>query len=178
MKKSILFALALVIICLMPSCKKDTTNGKVVFGDNKGMTVTSYEGIPLVVQYGHHSWGYTIDLNSDGQDDIQFHSTNENTGGCIHTELECKHEHIALLGSLNNQEFSLFANDVNDSFGNEDTFMSTDVKLIEGDNCCFPKDEAKYIGFKITENDRSRLGWMKVILHHDYVELLETAIQE
>jgi hypothetical protein len=38
-------------------------------------------------------------------------------------------------------------------------------------------DEVKYIGFKITENDKSRLGWMKIILHHDFVELLETAIQ-
>ena len=31
---------------------------------------------------------------------------------------------------------------------------------------------------KIIENDKSRLGWMKVILHEDEVELLETAIQK
>ena len=57
MKKSLVFALALLAICIMPSCKKDPAQNKVVFGDSKGMTVTSYEGISLVNQYGHNSWG-------------------------------------------------------------------------------------------------------------------------
>ena len=177
MKKIPLFALALAAICIMPSCKKDTAQTKVVFGDSKGMTVTSYVGISLVEQYGHDSWGYYVDLNGDGQTDVQFHSTSEIAEGGILTELYCQ-ENSALLGELTDQKFSLLANNANDSFGNDDTFMSTDVKLRDGDKYLFPKDETKYIGFKITENSKSRLGWMKVILHYDEVELLETAIQK
>jgi hypothetical protein len=177
MKKSLFFALALAAICIMPSCVKDLTQTKIVFGNNNGMSVISYEGIPLVEQYGHNSWGYTIDLNGDGQHDVQFHSTSEIAEGGILTELYC-HENIALLGNLVHQEFSLLANNANDSFGNEDSFMSTDVTLLRSDNEYFPMNEAKYIGFKLTENDKNRLGWMKVILHHDYVELLEIAIQK
>ena len=177
MKKTIILALALAVICLVPSCKKDTANGKVVFGDDKGMTVTSYEGIPLVNQYSHHSWGYYVDLNNDGQNNVQFYSTSEIMEGGILTELFCG-VNTAVLGELTNQNFSLLANNANDSFDSNCTFMSANVTLLRSDNCCFPNDETKYIGFKITENDQSRLGWMKVILHHDYVELLETAIQK
>jgi hypothetical protein len=178
MKKTLLIALALVAICIMPSCVKDSEKDKIVFGNDRGMSVISYEGIPLVEQYGHNSWGYTIDLNGDGQHDVQFHSTSEIAEGGILTELYCKHTDIALLGDLIDQKFTLFANDAKDSFGDDGTFMSTDVKLREGDKYYFPKDETKYIGFKLTENDQSHLGWMKVILHEDEVELLETAIQK
>ena len=177
MKKSLFLALALAIICIMPSCKKDPAQTKVVFGDNKGMTVTSYDSSPLVQQYGHFSWGYFVDLNNDGQNDIQFYSTSEIMEGGILTELFCG-VNTAVLGELTNQKFSLLANNANDSFGYDNTFMSTNVTFRENDNYYFPKDEVKYIGFKITENDKSRLGWMKVILHHDHVELLETAIQK
>ena len=100
------------------------------------------------------------------------------------------------------EKLSLYANDANDSFDNDDTFMSKDVILKDrsysypagyenGDhvlyhyevsywNDCdyFPMEEEKYIGFRITKNDESRLGWMKIILHEDHVELLETAIQK
>ena len=178
MKKTLFFVLALAVICIMPSCVKDSTKGKVIFGNDKGMSVISYEGIPLVVQYSHFSWGYTVDLNSDGQDDVQFYSTSEILGGGILTELKCMHENIALLGGLLDREFALLANNANDSFDDDDTFMSTDVKLREGNKYYFPKDETKYIGFKLTENDQIHLGWMKVILHEDEVELLETAIQK
>ena len=177
MKKTLLIALALMAICIMPSCVKDSVKDKVVFGNDRGMSVISYEGIPLVEQYGHNSWGYTIDLNGDGQHDVQFHSTSEIAEGGILTELGCKHEDVALLGDLIDQKFTLLANDANDSFDNNNTFMSTNVTLLRSDNEYFPMNEAKYIGFKLTENDKSRLGWMKIILHHDYVELLETAIQ-
>ena len=176
MKKT-LFLVLLAAICIMPSCKKDSTQAKVVFGNSKRMTVTSYEGIPLVVQYGHFSWGYYVDLNNDGQGDVQFHSTSEIMEGGILTELCCQ-ENTALLGEIIDQKFSLLANNANDSFGNDDTFMKTKVTLYRSGNEFFPMNEAKYIGFKLTENDKSRLGWMKVILHHDYVELLETAIQK
>jgi hypothetical protein len=82
------------------------------------------------------------------------------------------------LREFNDQKFSLLANNANDSFDSNSTFMSTKVALLRSDNVYFPMNEEKYIGFKLTENDQSRLGWMKVILHHDYVELLETAIQK
>ena len=183
MKKSLLLALALAIICIMPSCKKscpndpEVSNNPITFGDNEGMVVTPYENIPLVTQYGHYSWGYHVDLNGDGQDDVQFHSTIENAGGGILTELYCL-ENTALLGESIDNEFSLLANDTNDSFDNDNIFMCTIVILLNKDSNFFPMNETKYIGFKLTENDQSRLGWMKVILHHDYVELLETAIQK
>ncbi|MBQ5455240.1 MAG: hypothetical protein IIT63_05375, partial [Prevotella sp.] len=157
---------------------------KIVFGNERGMSVISYEGIPLVEQYGHNSWGYTIDLNGDGQHDVQFHSTSEIAEGGILTELYCKHTDIALLGDLIDQKFTLFANDAKDSFGDDGTFMSTDVKLREGDKYYFPKDETKYIGFKIREeNGANKLGWLKIKLiskpdgtHR--LRLLETAIQK
>jgi hypothetical protein len=244
MKKSLVFALALLAICIIPSCKKDPAQTKVVFGDSKGMSVTTYKNSPLVEQYGHDSWGYFIDLNNDGQDDVQFHSQiigSPGVGRNIVTELIC-HENIALLGDIINQQrflhidtvgcstddsilyinhtitcnqidetdsivstnekFSLYANNDGLSFDLGNSFISTNITLKnrpyyypigeetvgnivyhhmhdEKDDCnAFPMDEETFIGFKITKNDRSRLGWMKVILHHDHVELLETAIQK
>ena len=176
MKKT-LFLVLLATICIMPSCKKNPAQTKVVFGDSKGMYVTSYDSTFYPEQYGHFSWGNAIDLNGDGQNDVQFHSTSEIMEGGILTELYCQ-ENTALLGEIIDQKFSLWANNANDSFGNDNTFMKTDVTLLRNDNNYFPMNEAKYIGFKITENDKSRLGWMKIILHKDYTELLETAIQQ
>ena len=247
MKKTLFFVLALTAICIIPSCKKDPAQTKVVFGNGEGMSVTTYENSPLVEQYGHDSWGYFIDLNNDGQNDVQFHSQiigSPGVGRYIVTELIC-HENIALLGDIINQQrflhidtvgcsiddsimyiyinhtitcnqinetdsivstnekFSLYADNAGQSFDSGNSFMSTNVTLKnrpyyfpigdettienivyqhmqdEKDDCdAFPMDDEKYIGFKITKNDRNRLGWMKVILHHDYVELLETAIQK
>ena len=247
MKKTLFFVLALTAICIIPSCKKDPAQTKVVFGNGEGMSVTTYENSPLVEQYGHDSWGYFIDLNNDGQNDVQFHSQiigSPGVGRYIVTELIC-HENIALLGDIINQQrflhidtvgcsiddsimyiyinhtitcnqinetdsivstnekFSLYADNAGQSFDSGNSFMSTNVTLknrpyyfpigdettienivyqhmqYEKYDCdAFPMDEEKYIGFKITKNDRNRLGWMKVILHHDYVELLETAIQK
>jgi hypothetical protein len=177
MKQLSLFAMALLLAASIASCKKDTTNGKVVFGNTHGMSVTSYDSTFHPEQYGHFSWGNTIDLNGDGENDVQFHSTSEIMEGGILTELNCL-DNTAVLGELNNQKFSLWANNANDSFDSNRTFMSTKVALLRSDNVYFPMNEEKYIGFKLTENDKSRLGWMKVILHHDYVELLETAIQK
>lgn len=89
-----------------------------------------------------------------------------------------------------------------DSFGPDDSFMKTQVFLknrsykypggsetigditywwmvYENNDCdYFPLDEEKYIGFKIIEGERERLGWIKFILHYDCVELIETAIQQ
>lgn len=247
MKKSLLSILALAVICIMPSCKKDPSQSKVVFGDSKGMSVTPYDSTFYPEQYGHFSWGNTVDLDGDGQDDIQFRSEDIGSAGLGHdvvTTLKCLNENIEFLGDIINQEkylhidstfhtedsiwwvigvyytytceriaetdsvvsmtekLSLYANNANDSFDSNDTFMSTDVILknrsysypagtengnhvlyhyeMNYKNDCdyFPMDEVKYIGFKLTENNQSRLGWMKIILHHDHVELLETVIQK
>ena len=244
MKKNLFLAFALAAICIIPSCKKDPAQNKVVFGNSKGMSVTTYKNSPLVEQYGHDSWGYFVDLNNDGQDDVQFHSQiigSPGVGRDIVTELIC-HENIALLGEIINQQrflhidtvgcstddsiiyinhtitcnqidetdsivstdekFSLYADNAGDFFETGNTFISTNITLKnrpyyyliseetvgnivyhhmhdEKDDCdAFPMDEEKYIGIKITKNGRNRLGWMKVILHRDYVELLETAIQK
>ena len=46
----------------------------------------------------------------------------------------------------------------------------------------FPTNEEKYIGFKLTQNGKSRLGWLKIKLHPTWgnsvvdTELIETAI--
>lgn len=59
----------------------------------------------------------------------------------------------------------------------------TNYVLVELNSCHdFPLVEEKYIGFKVTGNDRERLGWMKIIIEERYsdyyVRLFETAIQE
>lgn len=247
MKKLSLFAMTLLVIASIASCKKDTTNGKVVFGDSKGMSVTSYDSTFLPEQYGHFSWGNTVDLDGDGQNDVQFRSEDIGSAGLGHdivTTLNCLNENVAFLGDVINQEKYLHIDSTlhtedsiwwvigvyktytceqiaetdsvvsstekltnvdhsfGDSYGLDDSFTNTNVVLknrsyeypsgdetignvtyyymIINKNDCdfFPMDEEKYIGFKITENNKSRLGWMKVILHHDHVELLETAIQK
>ena len=246
MKKT-LFLVLLAAICIMPSCKKNPAQTKVVFGNGKGMSVTSYDSTFHPEQYGHFSWGNAIDLNGDGENDVQFRSEDIGSAGLGHdvvTTLNCLNENIALLGDIINQENYLHIDSTShtedsiwwvigvyytytceriaktdsvvsstekltnvdhsfgDSYGLDDSFMNTNVVIknrsyvypsgnetignvtyycmIHKKNDCdfFPMDEEKYIGFRITENDKSRLGWMKVILHHDHVELLETAIQK
>ena len=239
--------MVLLLLVGFASCKKDPTQNKVVFGDSEGMSVTSYDSTFYIEQYGHFSWGNSIDLNGDGQNDIQFRSENLGSpavGRDIVTTLKCLNENVAFLGDIINQEqylhidstfhtedsihwtigvyetytceqfaetdsvasttekLSLYANNPGDSFDENNSFKSIEVVLknrsytipygnetigdityfhtkeIKNDCDAFPMDEMKYIGFKITENEKSRLGWMKVILHHDHVELLETAIQK
>lgn len=178
MKKTLLFTLALAAICILPSCKKDPSQGKVVFGKIQWMYVKSYKDVPLVEQYGHNSWGYFVDFNNDGHNDVQFHSTSELGGKGILTELYCCDENTALLGEIIDQKFTLLANNANDSFDYNSTFMSTNVTLFRYGINYFPMNEVKYIGFKLTKDENTGLGWMKVILHEDYVELLETAVQD
>ena len=247
MKKALFFALALAAICIIPSCKKNPAQTKVVFGDTHGMSVTSYDSTLSIEQYAHYSWGNTVDLDGDGQNDIQFHSQDVGSAGLGHdivTTLKCINENVALLGDIINQEkyfhidssshtqdsvwWSIVVyktytceqiaetdsvvsstekltnvdHSFGDSYGLDDSFMNTNVVLknrsyeypsgnetignatyhymILDKNDCdfFPMDEEKYIGFKLTENNQNRLGWMKVILHYDHVEILETAIQK
>lgn len=253
MKKNLIFLLVVLMVGLIISCHKEPqpnneqTIDSITFGDYEWMSVTPYDSTFHPEQYGHFSWGNAIDLNNDGQDDIQFHSMDVGSAGLGHdivTTLKCQHSNIALLGDIIQQEhflhidttdyytidstswdvgiyrvitcsqisetdsilshtekLSIYANNVGESFDINNTFMSTDVLLknrsytipygsetvgnvtyhymeeIKNDCDFFPMDEEKYIGFKVTENGKNRLGWMKIILHHDYVELLEIAIQ-
>lgn len=209
----------------------------VTFGDTIGM---------LVKTYPENNHIEDVDLNDDGQPDVQFYSELVGSAGLGHdivTTLKCKNKRIELLGDIIQQKkylhidstfhsedsiwwvigvyhiytcvqmaetdsvvsvtekLALFANDANESFDETNTFMSTNVILKNwsysfpggtegGDHCIihheysyhddcnyFPKEEEKYIGFKYKENQRTHLGWMKIILHYDHVELLETAIQ-
>ena len=107
MKKTLFIVLALAAICIIPSCKKDPAQTKVVFGDCKGMSVTSYDSTLSIEQYAHYSWGNTVDLDGDGQNDIQFHSQDVGSAGLGHdivTTLNCLNENVAFLGDVINQE--------------------------------------------------------------------------
>ena len=263
MKKTLPYLFVLLMVGMIVSCHKDPvpnnggneqptdsilpTSSLVTFGNSEEMSVISYEGTLFPEQYSNGSWGNAIDLNNDGQEDIQFHSMDVGSAGLGHdivTTLKCQHSNVALLGDIIQQEhflhidttdyytidstswdvgiyrvitcsqisepdsilshtekLSIYANNVGESFDINNTFMSTDVLLkdrsytipygsetvsnvtyhymeeIKNDCDYFPMDEEKYIGFKVTENGKNRLGWMKIILHHDYVELLEIAIQ-
>ena len=105
--------------------------------------------------------------------------------------------------------FEVMANDYNDILSVDDSFHTENVILYNEDidygtipihetadtlflsqqnyiyHCWnFPTDEEKYIGFKITINDKPRLGWLKIKLHPTWggkvvdTELIETAIQK
>ena len=248
MKRLSIFAILVLIVASIVSCRKDPAPHKVIFGDNEGMTVTSYDSTLHSDLYAAYYWGHNIDLNNDGQNDIQFLIQDIGSAGLGHdfvTTLKCLNENTALWGDIINQEvflhidtteyfttdsihwdagiyrtitcdqiaetdsvisstekLSLYANNAGDAFDQDGDFMSTNVILKDRsytipygsetidnftfhymeeikNNCdIFPMNEEKYIGFKITANDKSRLGWIKLILHHDHVELLETAIQE
>ena len=85
MKKTLLIALALVAICIMPSCEKDPkpgeepnepTTDRIVFGNYEGMDVVTYDNI---------EWDYfeagvsstcskSFDVNNDGKMDFSLRS--------------------------------------------------------------------------------------------------------
>ena len=87
MKKSILFALALVAICIMPSCGKDPKPGeepnepftdKIVFGNNEGMDVVTYDNIEWEYFENSGVMSYNtkdFDVNGDGINDFYLTST-------------------------------------------------------------------------------------------------------
>lgn len=246
MKKLLLFTMVLAAILSLTSCKKDPSQNKIIFGDSSRMAVTKYEAN----QYQSDNfgqWYYSIDLNHDGTDDVQFFMEDIGSAGLghelVHT-LKCLNENVELLGETiiqnkyyhvdstfhtedsiswvvgvyqtysceqmdeadsivsTTEKFLLSANNANDSFDGTDSFMSTNVIIknrsyfypmgteqignilyhyqLEYLNNCdiFPMDEEKYIGFRINSGNKTRLGWMKIILNEDKVQLLETAIQK
>ena len=92
MKKTLLFALALVAICIMPSCTKDPVEdgpneepatNKITFGDTRGMDVVEYDSTFFKYYTPYEDWYPTIeincfscdtflDFNNDGYEDIYF----------------------------------------------------------------------------------------------------------
>ncbi len=120
---------------------------------------------------------------------------------CVDRIYTCQHlsETDSLISIT--EKLSNIYHDSGDTYGLDNSFMNTEVCLknwsyefsiheVIGDinyyyvyrtnNDCdyFPMNEEKYIGYKIKDNDRERLGWIKIILHHNGIELLETAIQQ
>ena len=102
MKKSLLFALVLATICLMPSCKKHAS--EIAFGDTVGMLVSTYDSTDMKVSL-QVPWEryYDIDLDSDGSPDIQLLSRNEgspNVGRVETSYIKCLNENLSLLGDI------------------------------------------------------------------------------
>lgn len=246
MRKELFFTMVLAATLSLTSCKKDPAHNKVIFGNTSGMIVNTYDSIPYQSN-NFGQWYYSIDLDQNGTDDIQFFMEDIGSAGIghklVHT-LKCLNGNVELLGETicqnkyyhvdstfhtedsiswevgvlqtysceqmdetdsivsTTEKFLLFANDANDSFDAANSFMNTNViiknrsyiypmgdeqignviyhYLVEHLNNCdtFPMDEEKHIGFRINNGDKTRLGWMKIILHEDKVQLLETAIQK
>lgn len=105
------------------------------------------------------------------------------------------------------EKLSLTAANAGESFGLENSFLSTEVALngfsygfcddpvdigtdFVTQQCCnynndcdsFPVDKEQYIGFKFTIDGRDHLGWLKIILEERqgdyYVRPIESAIQK
>lgn len=96
--------MALAVVCIMPSCKKERTG--ITFGDYTGMIVTSYDTVSMQ-HTPNNRWFYLLDLNGDGETNIQL-STDLSTYGvsainCIDndkTQIICKEvEKIEYLNS-------------------------------------------------------------------------------
>jgi hypothetical protein len=88
MKKTLLFTLALAVVCFMPSCGKDPKPGeepnepninRIVFGNYEGMDVVTYDNIEWEYydeEYGVMSYySKEFDVNGDGTNDFSIVST-------------------------------------------------------------------------------------------------------
>ena len=71
MKKTLLFALALVAVCMMSSCNKERTG--ITFGDYTGMIVTPYDTVSMLSTIPG-KWVYLVDLNGDGKNNIRLYT--------------------------------------------------------------------------------------------------------
>lgn len=124
MKKTLLFALALAAICIMPSCKKDpapNNNGqgeqptdtipmgndtipdvpvatdKFFFGDATNMIVTTYD---TIMEFDDNNRPFILDLNNDGFDDIKIATNYDgpmDIGEHQTLTLYCLHQYIEIL---------------------------------------------------------------------------------
>ncbi len=84
MKKTLLFTLALAVVCIMPSCEKDPKPGedpnepninRIVFGNYEGMDVVTYDSIEweyyeLIGDMAYYSKEF--DVNGDGTNDFSL----------------------------------------------------------------------------------------------------------
>jgi hypothetical protein len=127
MKKTLLFALALAAVCIIPSCEKETNgNGqgeepvanKITFGDYEGMDVVIYDTIL------HMVGTLSMDLDQDGIDDLKVESRFEpsyegQTFDAQILNLYCLNESIALFGETVE----------NESYIHQDTFITDDEGL-------------------------------------------------
>ena len=94
MKRLVLFAMALAVVCIMPSCKKERTG--ITFGDYTGMIVTSYDTVSMQ-HTPNDRWFYLLDLNGDGETNIRLYTDLSTYGvSAIHcidedlTQIICK----------------------------------------------------------------------------------------
>ena len=106
MKKTILFALVLAVVCVMPSCKKDPKPAdKIIFGNTEGMNVVNYDTVLHVVGT------LSMDLDQDGTDDLKVESRFEpsyegQTSDAQILNLYCLNENIALFGeTIENESY-------------------------------------------------------------------------
>jgi len=89
MKKAILFALALAVIGIIPSCTKEpeVSNNPITFGDTTNMYVVKYDSSFLAYYKPYQDWSpydyvlpnyvrseASIDLDNDGTDDVLIES--------------------------------------------------------------------------------------------------------
>lgn len=248
MKRLVLFAMALAAVCVMPSCNKERTG--ITFGDYTGMIVTPYDTVSAqhTITDFSDQWGYLVDLNGDGKNDIQLYTSVTPFGvsvsaiDCINddeTQIICKEvekkrylhsdttywqtgdtshvtitkiytfhkideadivEHLETISIpqayndgdlfiLNKNSFPesvtlyMHATESNYTAYTADPYKQTHYHTVyKNDYDRFPLDEEKYIGFRFTDADRFRYGWMKIKLYNNegnyFVKLLETAIQE
>ena len=103
MRKLWFLVLVLAAICIMPSCKKYASN--IAFGDTGGMRVSTYDSTDMQTEYLNSF--YDIDLNKDGQPDLQLLSVYTGSPAVGRAEvsyIKCLNENIALLGDIILQE--------------------------------------------------------------------------
>ncbi len=234
--------MALAVVCIMPSCKKERTG--ITFGDYTGMIVTSYDTVSMQ-HTPNDRWFYLLDLNGDGETNIRLYTDLSTYGvSAIHcidedlTQIICKEiektlylhkdttywydgdtthvlisniytchkidekdkvEHISTesipqaydendLLILNKNSFPEFVMLYEHEIEHNSTYAADPYdqihfhNVVMGDYDRFPLNKEKYIGFRMTDADRFRYGWMKIKLFNKdgmyFVKLFETAIQE
>ena len=83
MRQPLLIALALAVVCVMPSCEKDPkpgeepTTNQITFGNYEGMDVVTFDNVELEYSQIHDMSYYSkyFDLNGDGINDFLLEST-------------------------------------------------------------------------------------------------------
>ena len=133
---------------------------------------------------------YPLDINDDGVDDINFWTIEEYIGQMYTLNI------IYQIKNINNTQIFEFSNVagqldsmeiISEQYG---LSSSSDLMYYYEYNpyrVLFPADTIKYIGFKLTENNKDYLGWIKIkgvepfnhgiYINCHYFDILEIAIQ-